>query len=100
MLSSLHKFVGIMDARVDQCSLASYSIVALHAGADKEETGWPKTIEVDVVAQGGHLWIEVKDTEWFGVGSSRWLGAGRIFKFPDCHTHMVIIISLVNSARF
>lgn len=46
------------------------------SGASSERAGWPKTIEVDVVAQGGHLWVEVKDTEWFGIGSTRWLGTG------------------------
>lgn len=46
------------------------------SGTSKERAGWPKTIEVDVVAQEGHLWVEVKDTEWFGIGSTRWLGTG------------------------
>ena len=46
------------------------------AGQSQSRPDWPKTIEVDVVAQGGHLWIEVKDTEWFGIGSTRWLSIG------------------------
>ena len=36
---------------------------------------WPKNVEIDVVAQHGHLWIEVKDSESFGVGSTRFLGS-------------------------
>eukprot|EP00884_Botryococcus_braunii_P007205 jgi/Botrbrau1/16486/Bobra.0142s0080.1 len=31
-------------------------------------------VEIDVVAQGGHLWIEVKDQGSFGTESSRWAG--------------------------
>ena len=35
----------------------------------------PKKFEIDVVAQHGHLWIEVKDSESLGVGSTRFLGS-------------------------
>ncbi|KAG2446749.1 hypothetical protein HYH02_008310 [Chlamydomonas schloesseri] len=33
--------------------------------------------EVDVVAQGGHAWIEVKNQEAFGLESVHWTGAGK-----------------------
>lgn len=32
------------------------------------------TVEVDVVAQHGHAWIEVKSHQPFGVDSDHWFG--------------------------
>lgn len=49
-------------------------IIALEGG-ENMHSEWPASVEVDIVALGGHLWIEVKDTERFGIGSSRWLGS-------------------------
>ena len=31
-------------------------------------------MQIDVVANEGHMWCEVKDLESFGIGSNRWLG--------------------------
>ncbi|PNH09654.1 hypothetical protein TSOC_003655 [Tetrabaena socialis] len=35
-------------------------------------------VEVDVVAQGGHCWIEVKNQEVFGLESVHWTGTPRV----------------------
>ncbi|KAG2494085.1 hypothetical protein HYH03_007725 [Edaphochlamys debaryana] len=37
-------------------------------------------VEVDVVAQGGHCWVEVKNQERFGTESVHWTGAARHVK--------------------
>ena len=48
----------------------------MHAGSKHEGVFVPGglTVEVDVVAQQGHTWVEVKSHQPFGVDSDHWYG--------------------------
>ena len=57
------------------------------AGSDNEASS---SCEVDVIAQGGHAWIEVKSHRPFGTASQHFVGSSGHQKGENSHPHCTL----------